>query len=164
VQDGIIPLFQFGGEASVRGNQAPSQSATEFSPSFAVCGGRLLLVRGGNQGAFSAHDRILPLFCSVGGEASSREGWKPRCLLARKDQNTTIIRVLCLSFLCFLFSGIILSTSTVSTFTNGSNMDTDPATTPGNNTEDALVESSPIGTQDAPNDDDYTKIPTGQCR
>jgi hypothetical protein len=33
-------------------------------------------------------------------------------------------------------------------------MDTDPATTPGNNTEDALVESSPIGAQAAPDDDD----------
>ena len=31
-------------------------------------------------------------------------------------------------------------------------MDTDPATTPGNNTEDALVESSPIGAQTAPDD------------
>jgi len=34
-------------------------------------------------------------------------------------------------------------------------MDTDPATTPGNNTEDALVESSPIGAQADPDDDDY---------
>ena len=42
-------------------------------------------------------------------------------------------------------------------------MDTDPATTPGNNTEDALVESSPIGAQADPDDDDYTEIPTGQC-
>ena len=33
-------------------------------------------------------------------------------------------------------------------------MDTDPATTPGNNAEDALVESSPIGVQAAPDDDD----------
>jgi hypothetical protein len=43
-------------------------------------------------------------------------------------------------------------------------MDTDPATTPGNNTGDALVESSPIGAQAAPDDVDYTEIPTGQCR
>jgi len=102
----------------------------EFSPSFAVWGGRLLLARGGNQCAFSRHP---------------------------------INRILCLSFFCFIFSGIILSTSTVSTFTNSSNMDTDPATTPGNNTEDALVESSPIGVQADPDDDDYTEIPTGEC-
>jgi len=43
-------------------------------------------------------------------------------------------------------------------------MDTDPATTPGNNTEDALVESSPIGAQADPEDDDYTEIRTCQCR
>jgi hypothetical protein len=108
----------------------------EFSPSFAVWGGRLLLAKGGNQGAFSRHQ----------GQGK------------RKDQNTIINRVLCLSFFCFIFSGTILSRSTVSTFTNSSNMDTDLATTPGNNTEDALVESSPIGAQTAPDDDDYTKI------
>jgi hypothetical protein len=78
-------------------------------------GGRLLLARGGNQGALRRHQ----------GQS------------ARKDQNTTINRVLCLSLFCFTFSGIIFSTSTVSTFTTSSNMDTDPATTPGNNTEDA---------------------------
>ena len=39
-----------------------SRDTIEFSPSFAVWGGRLLLVRG-NQGALSEHIRILPLFC-----------------------------------------------------------------------------------------------------
>jgi len=80
----------------------PSQRMIELSPSFAVWGGRLLLARGGNQGAFSRHQ----------GQG------------ACKDQNTKINRVLCLSFFCFIFSGIILSTSTVSTFTNSSNMET----------------------------------------
>jgi hypothetical protein len=70
----------------------------DFSPSFAVWGGRLLLTRG-NKGAFSERDRILPLFCSVGGG---------------NDQNTTINinRVLFLSLFCFTFSGVIFSTST----------------------------------------------------
>jgi len=36
-------------------------------------------------------------------------------------------------------------------------MDTDSATTPGNNTEDALVEFSPIDAQATP-DDDYIQI------
>ena len=35
----------------------------------------------GNQCPFSECDRICPLYCSVGGEASAREGRKPRCLL-----------------------------------------------------------------------------------
>jgi hypothetical protein len=55
---------------------------------------------------------------------------------ARKNQNTTINRILCLPLFCF-----------TSTFTTSSNMDTDPSiTTPGtgDNTEEALVESSPI--------------------
>ena len=43
------PSF-FGGEASAR-----ELSLLEFSPSFAVWGGRLLIARGGNQGAFSRH-------------------------------------------------------------------------------------------------------------
>ena len=50
-------------------------------------GGRLLLTRG-NKGAFSERDRILPLFCSVGGG---------------NDQNTTINinRVLFLSAMMY---------------------------------------------------------------
>jgi len=125
------PLLRGGRGFSSRGRllsgetKAPSQSATEFSPSFAVWGGRLLLARGGNQGAFSRHQ----------GKGA-------------QEHNNQLI-----------FSGIILSTSTVSTFTNSSNMDTDLATTPGNNTEDALVESSPIGAQAAPDDDDVQIVP-----
>jgi hypothetical protein len=107
------PSFEEG-EAS-----AQELSLLEFSPSFAVWGGRLLILRGGNQGAFSRH--------------------QGQC--AHKDQNTTINCILCLALFCFTFSGIIFSTSTVSTFTTSSNMDTDPATTTHvNNTEDALVE------------------------
>jgi hypothetical protein len=57
----------------------------------------------------------------------------------RKDQNTTINNgVLCCHFFCFTFSGM--------------------ASTPNNNTEDALVESSPIGAQAAPDDDDLAKL------
>jgi hypothetical protein len=63
----------WGGEASAREGR-PSHHMIDFSPSFAVWGGRLLLTRG-NKGAFSERDRILPLFCSVGGG---------------NDQNTTI--------------------------------------------------------------------------
>ena len=33
----------------------------------------LQLARGGHQGAFSVRDRILPHFCSAGGEASAHE-------------------------------------------------------------------------------------------
>jgi hypothetical protein len=70
----ILPLFcSVGGEASAREGR-PSHHMIDFSPSFAVWGGRLLLTRG-NKGAFSERDRILPLFCSVGGG---------------NDQNTTI--------------------------------------------------------------------------
>ena len=96
-----------------------------------------------NQGPFSECNRTLPLFCSVDGEASACEGRKPRT----QGQKHTI------NFFVSL-SESILSTSTVSSFTNSSNMDTDSATTPGNNTEDALVDSSPIGAQAAPDDDD----------
>ena len=39
-------------------------------------------------------------------------------------------------------------------------MDTDPATTPGNNAEDALVESSPIGVHAARDDDDVQIVKT----
>ncbi len=68
---------------------------------------------------------------------------------ARKDQNTTINCILCLPLFCF-----------TSTFTTSNNMDTDPSTTTpgtGDNTEDALVESSPIGAQAVP-DNDFVKI------
>ena len=65
-RDRILPLFcSVGGEASAREGR-PSHHMIDFSPSFAVWGGRLLLTRG-NKGAFSERDRILPLFCSVGG-------------------------------------------------------------------------------------------------
>jgi hypothetical protein len=144
----IIPIFcSVGGDASAREGW-PSQSASkfpplfgggeasarelsllEFSPSFAVWGGRLLIARGGNQDAFSRHQ----------GQG------------ARKDLNTTINCILWLPLFCF-----------TSTFTTSSNMDTDPATTTpgtGNNTEDALVKSSLIGAQAAPDNDGVQIVP-----
>ncbi len=137
-RDRILPLFcSVGGEASARKGR-PSQRMIEFSPSFAVWGGRLLLARGGNQGAFSRHqgqsmrkdqnttiNRVLCLRPSqrMIEFSPSFAVWGWRLLLARggnqgafsrhqgqsarKDQNTTINRVLCLSLFCFTFSGII---------------------------------------------------------
>ncbi len=107
------PSF-FGGEAS-----ACKLSLLEFSPSFAVWGGRLLIARGGNQGAFSRHQ----------GQGARAQG---------PEHNNQLYSL----FATFLFYFNIHYQST------SSNMDTDPSiTTPGtgNNTEEALVESSPIG-------------------
>jgi hypothetical protein len=60
------------------------------------------------------------------------------------------------SFLFYIFRGHLFN---INTFPNSSNMDTDPETTPGNNAEDALVESSPIGVHAARDDDDVQIVP-----
>jgi hypothetical protein len=158
--------------------KAPSQSASEFSPSF--FGGEasalsslslfslsLLSLSSLSLSLLSAH-RILPLFCSMGGEASDNEGRKPRCLSRHQGQGAARTRtqqstVFFFGTFLFTFSGIIFSRSTVSTFTtSSSNMDTDPETTTpgtGNNTEDALVESSLINAQAAPDKDGVQIVP-----
>jgi hypothetical protein len=44
-----------------------------------------------NSARLARHDRILPLFCSVGGEASAREG-KPRRLLRAHQNSPPLLR------------------------------------------------------------------------
>ncbi len=75
-RDRILPLFCVGGRLQL----ARSLSLSLFSahnriiPLFCSLGGIMLLLTRENRGAFSEHNRILPLFCSLGGEASAREG------------------------------------------------------------------------------------------
>jgi len=72
----LLLLFcSAGGEASAREGRAPSQCMTEFSPSFAVWGGRLQ--RPKPRRLLGARDRILPLFFSARGEASAHEKKAP---------------------------------------------------------------------------------------
>jgi hypothetical protein len=56
--------------------------ARQNSPPLLQCGGGGFCSRGE---AFSSHDRLLPLFCSMGGEASTHEGKQRRLLRARQN-------------------------------------------------------------------------------
>ena len=81
---GTIELFHsfavWGGGFCSRGETI--LRARQNSPPLLQCGGGGFCSRGE---AFSSHDRLLPLFCSMGGEASTHEGKQRRLLRARQN-------------------------------------------------------------------------------